>query len=276
MPGQCIVLATPMTRSEDIVSAFPSLPPGEVSDPTLGEDFGHRTTKSSSEISGFLGPTSFSATVQHDTFQDPKAGSDSNLDMDVAKPDQVRVGVQVLMKLPSEEACHNLLEWYLDNVVVVGSHKLTRRLTLKAFWLSYGHLLRGQRKKVELEGIVKELLRNGSLALKQIDDPMEWIASFSGGNTRWEVLGLLFMAFAYAILSCPENILYSTFGVKSEDRNGLVADMKSCVEICIDLCRESLNHLVCNLQYWITLLETVLSGDSSKLISKSRGILVCD
>lgn len=192
--------------------------------------------------------------------------SDSNPEIDVEKPVQLRLGVQVLMQLPGEEACQNLLEWYLDNIVVVGAHKLSRRLTLKALWLSYGNLLRGQRNKVDLEIVAKDFLRNESIPLKQIDDPMEWIASFSGANTRWEVIGLLFTAFAYAVLSWPESHVSLTFGEKGGDRNALVAEMKSCIDACIELSRDSLNNLVCDLLYWNVLLETVLSGDSSKFI----------
>jgi hypothetical protein len=138
---------------------------------------------------------------------------------------------------------------------------------LKALWLTYGYLLRGQRNPVDLEIIAKDVLRNQNIPLTQIDDPMEWIASFSGTNTRWEVIGLLFIAFAYALLSWPEKDLPLTFGEKCGDRNDLVAEMKNSIEACIELCRNSLNNLVCNLLYWNVLLETVLSGDSSKFIA---------
>lgn len=261
-PGQCIVIGSPTARAElpyhNWSVSQQSASNGEV---------GRATIKASAETSGFLGPTSFAATVQHGDLEDPKAGSEAKPGMGVVDSDQLRLGVQVLMALPTEQACHDLLEWYLDTVVVVASHKLTRRLTLKAFWHSYGHLLQNQRNKGDLENIARELFHNGSISLKQIDDPMEWIASFSGTNTRWEVLGLLFVAFAYAILSGPEHILNAGFGVKNVDRDGLVGQMKKCVERCIELCRGSLNLLVCNLLYWNALLETVLSGDSSMLIS---------
>jgi hypothetical protein len=146
--------------------------------------------------------------------EEPKAVSDSNPEIDMKKIKQLPLGVQVFMQLPEEEACQNLLEWYLDNVVVVGVHKLSRRLTLQALWLSYGNFLRGPRNKADFEIVAKELLRNESIPLKQIDDPMEWIASLSGANTRWEVIGLLFTTFAYALLSCPENHLSVIFGEK--------------------------------------------------------------
>jgi hypothetical protein len=272
---QCVILASPMTNSKrttTVASQLPSHTLAQVSDsasPTGIRRLGsHHEPQSSSESLGFLGPTSFSATVQHDSLaEEPKGVSDFNPEINVEKGVQLRLGVQVLMQLPGEEACHNLLEWYLDNVVVVGAHKLSRRLTLKELWLSYGNLLRGQRNAGDLEIIAKNILRNESIPLKQIDDPMEWIASFSGTNTRWEVIGLLLTAFAYAVLSWPEKDLLLTFGEKGGDRNALVAEMKNSIEACIELCRNSLNNLVCNLLYWNVLLETVLSGDHSKFIA---------
>jgi len=105
----------------------------------------------------FLGPTSFSVTAQHDSlYEEPKAVVASDTGIEVKKPVQLRLGVQVLMQLPEEKACHNLLEWYLDNVVVAGVHKLSRRLALEALWLSYGNLLRGQRNKADLEIVAKD------------------------------------------------------------------------------------------------------------------------
>jgi hypothetical protein len=279
---QCVILASPMTNSKRTIAVASKLPShtlAQVSDPASSVEVrrlgSHHGSQSSPESLGFLGPTSFSATVQHDSLaEEPKVVSDSNPEIDVEKPIQLRLGVQVLMQLPGEEACHNLLEWYLDNVVVVGAHKLSRRLTLKALWESYGNLLRGQRNAADLEIIAKDFLRNESIPLKQIDDPMEWIASFSGTNTRWEVIGLLLITFAYAVLSWPEKDLSLTFGEKGRDRNALVAEMKNSIEACIELCRNSLNNLVCNLLYWNVLLETVLSGDHSKYIA-SRSTRTC-
>ena len=195
--------------------------------------------------------------------EDPKVASDPSAEIDVEKSAQLRMGVQVLMQLPGEEACQNLMDWYLDSMLVVGAHKLSLRMTLKALWSTYGHLLWGPRTVADLEIIAREILRNGSVPLKQIEDPMEWIESFSGANTRWEVIGLLFVAFGYALLSLPESHLALILGRKG-DRNTLVAEMKICIETCIELCRNSLNNVVCNLLYWNVLLETVLSGDSSK------------
>ena len=268
---QCVVLPAPMAKSKRTTAVASKMPSN-----TLAQDSGSIScvdirgtgARHESESSGFLGPTSFSATVQHDALaEEPKGVSDSNVHIDVEKPVKLRTGVQVLMQLPGEEACQSLMEWYLDNVVVVGAHKLSRRLTLNALWLTYGHLLRGQRNVADLEIIARDIFRNGSISFKQIDDPMEWIASFSGAKSRWEVIGLLFTAFAYALLSWPESHLLLTFGDKGRDINALVAEMKSCIEACIELCRNSLNDLVCNLLYWNLLLETVMSGDSSRSIA---------
>lgn len=99
-----------------------------------------------------------------------------------------------------------------------------------------------------------------------MDDPVEWISSFSGTNTRWETVGILFYAFACALLSLPEEEIHRVFREKGEEKNVMVAKIKGCIEGCVELCRGFLNPLVCNLLYKDMLLETVLRGDASKYV----------
>ena len=275
-PNQCIILAAPTTNSKRtiaITSKVPSVVLAQVSEPASGVEIRHLAPPHENKLSyesssGFLGPTSFSGTVQTENLpEEPKVVSDSKRDIEMEK--SVQLATQVLMQLPGEETCYNLLDWYLEDLVVVGAHKLSRRLTLKALWTSYGHLLRGERSRGNLEIMAREILRNGRIPLKSIDDPMEWIASFSGRNTRWEVIGLLFIAFDYTLLSCPNACVL--LGIRGEDVNTHIAEMKTCIEACIELCKDSLNSVVCNLLYWNVLLETVLNGDSSEFVPETSG-----
>ncbi|RFU31068.1 hypothetical protein B7463_g5296, partial [Scytalidium lignicola] len=197
-------------RTTAVVSKLPSHTLAHVSGPASCTEISpvssRHESKWSSEGSGFLGPTSFSATVQHDSLaEEPKVVTNSSTEIDVDKPVQLQTGVQVLMQLPGEEECQSLMEWYLDNVVVVGAHKLSRRLTLKALWLSYRNLLRGQRDAVDLEIEVSE---NGSIPLKQIDDPMEWIESFSGANTS-DLVGIAVAFGLHCYQGAPRVTLHS-------------------------------------------------------------------
>jgi hypothetical protein len=95
--------------------------------------------------------------------------------------------------------------------------------------------------------VASVILRNGSVPLKGKDDATEWIQSFSGTNTRWETIGIMFVAFAYVILSLPDKDIRAVFQERAKERSVLVAEMKGCIEACIELCRSLLNTLVCNL-----------------------------
>jgi hypothetical protein len=94
---------------------------------------------------------------------------------------------------------------------------------------------------------------------------------FAGCNTRWETIGTLFIAFTYALLSFPEAEILACFGRKENERQALIAEMKGCVEACIELCRSSLNTLVCHVLYKNMLLETIIRGDASRFIKPCPG-----
>jgi len=176
----------------------------------------------------------------------------------------LNLGVKVLRQMPDYGIADYLLNWYLANLAEIGFlHKPSTKLSLDSFWSTYGELLLA--RKVEgLEMIATSITRNGKRVLIHPDDATEWNAHFSGENMRWETIGLLFVGFGLAALSIPEQELSMLYGGKAIDRNKFMKDMKGCVEVCVDLCRHSLNGLVCNLQYKNLIFESVLKGDSSK------------
>ena len=221
------------------------------------------------ECSGFLGSTSFSATIpQGDLTTDPESITQNPL---IAAPYNVasssahfQLGVKILSQLPSEEACQYLLGRYLSKRNEVSFHKPSLQFSLKAFWKTFGYKLGiPNTKPSNLEAVASAIFQNESSPLKGSDNPEEWMSLFSGSNTRWETLGILFVVFAYTLLSMPEEDISVVFGAKAKERSVLIAEMKGCVEACIELCRSFLNVLVCNLLYKNMLLETVLRGDAS-------------
>ena len=177
-----------------------------------------------------------------------------------------QLGIKVLRQLPSQQTCHRLLDWYMANLAEVGFDQASIRVSLGALWSTFCKLLRNPRSSTDLHSLAKTIFQNAStpLKLEGPEDAIEWITTFSGPKTRWEALGILFLAFGYALLSLPEKDILKTFGERAEDRQELIAEMKRCVEDCIELCRSSLNTLVCNLRYKNMLLETVPRGDASK------------
>jgi hypothetical protein len=151
----------------------------------------------------------------------------------------------------------------MDDLPDVGIFQPSMRYSLKALWSTFGKILKMPRASADLAAV---LFQNGSqpLKLEGPDDATDWVASFSGLNTRWETIGMLFVSFCYSLLSFPEKEAFAIFGERARDTQALIAEMKGCVEACIELCRSSLNILVCNLLYENMLLETVTHGDASK------------
>jgi hypothetical protein len=100
------------------------------------------------------------------------------------------------------------------------------------------------------------------------DDACGWVRSFSGRQTRWQSLGILYVAFAYGLLSLPAaTIIPFDQGVPKRDRKELLQVFKECIEACIELSRLSLNPVVCFLLYKNLVLETVIKGDSSVYVA---------
>jgi len=92
--------------------------------------------------------------------------------------------------------------------------------------------------------------------------------AFSGSNTRLESIGILFCALIYSILSGPENNFSRLrLPLAYLDKKKPVLGLKEAVEWCIELCRYSLNTLVCNLLYKNLLFEMSINGDSSKSLN---------
>jgi Fungal Zn(2)-Cys(6) binuclear cluster domain len=284
-PSQCIFLDAPMSHSKagatsnGIQLDFPRQAPTQA--PTQAPSLLGKITSPASiseqleergpESSGFFGSTSFSATIQQTNMAtDPPlvggelASMNSKPQQDPAK---LSLGVKTLSFLPDERTCRTFLNWYLSNSSEVGFHKPSVVHCFESMWSTYGECLQLPRRLEGLESMAKEIFRNGNVELKPLDDTAEWMASYSGSNTRWETVGIIFIAFGYGVLSLPEIQLAPIIkaGAK-KDRKSFLTEIKECVEICVGLCRHSLNNIVCNLLYKNLLFETVLYGDSSKFI----------
>ena len=53
--------------------------------------------------------------------------------------------------------------------------------------------------------LVRRITNNTAAPFQQLDDPHEWIASFSGENMRWEVIGLLFSYVSPIVIELRRN-----------------------------------------------------------------------
>jgi hypothetical protein len=222
--------------------------------------------------SGFLGSTSFSATI-HDHEDDVASSNDAEEakfanDMD---PVQVAMGVNVLRVLPGREDCQKLVSRYMDSPGEVGFLKLSIKNVLDSLFATYQPYLRESRKDSELEKLSEAITRSSAAIFIPPEDAIGWMQAFSGLNTRWESIGILLHALAYGLLGMPDRD-YGLLEISSiySDKKKVVVLLKEAIESCLELCKHSLNTLVCSLLYKNLLFETVLHGDSSKLFQESE------
>ena len=139
---------------------------------------------------------------------------------------------------------------------------------MTSFTFVYGSVLEESSIPGVLEKAAGDIMRNGQASLSIPDDADGWARSFSGQQTRWESLGIMYVAFAYGLLSLPEaTILPFDKGVPKRDRRELLLVFKECIEACIELSRLSLNPIVCFLLKMNLVLESVIKGDSSECVS---------
>jgi len=114
---------------------------------------------------------------------------------------------------------------------------------------------------------VTEMTFRNTTKMLEEDDPVVWINSFSGQNLRWEAIGVLFTYWAFGAISSPEDdpIFFDDKGNK-RDRRQYMIELKECASSCIALCNhvERRNPLVVYLLYKHSLLESIISGDTSK------------
>jgi hypothetical protein len=279
-PDHCIFLAAPMTRQFRSISNEPgaSLPTPKSPSKSTGAKAGRSPSSAAATPissggrkvagpSGFLGSTSFSATI-HDHEDDAASSNDAEEakfanDMD---PSQIAMGVNVLRILPGRGDCQKLLGRYMDSPGEVGFLKPSIKNVLDSLFATYQSYLREPRRDGDLEKLSEVITRSSASIFIPPEDAIGWMQAFSGPNTRWESVGILLHALAYGLLGIPDRD-YSLLEISSiyPDKKKGVLLLKEAIESCLELCKHSLNTLVCSLLYKNLLFETVLHGDSSKL-----------
>lgn len=161
----------------------------------------------------------------------------------------------------------------LEISLVVLSHLPPAQVTLALFLKdeapNYGWIrLAAQRTLESLHGAFAPELHAGDLpAMAQViatntarpwteenePDADRWLASLCGRNLRWEMLGSLLIFLASAALGDD----------RGHSRKSAIV-YKEAAQACVVLCRGTKqNSLLLNLMLQISILESILSGDSS-------------
>ncbi|KAI0486719.1 hypothetical protein F4859DRAFT_311784 [Xylaria cf. heliscus] len=220
--------------------------------------------------SGYLGFTSFSAVYEEtqislNRLQGPHTTPSDSGDwsQETPTPDQFTLTDRtrdaclfVLQHVPEPtrgkiclrgSPCEAWYYYFLDRVLV-------------SFYEAFGHYFGSRRSDKSLEELAIVFSRNTTLPFSDEDDitPSQWIAQFSGQNTRWETIGLLFGFWDFSVnsITIKKSPTQDEYGRPSQIT-------KKCVDLCVELCHEfsPTNSMLLFLSYRRLVMETVLHGE---------------
>jgi hypothetical protein len=119
-----------------------------------------------------------------------------------------------------------------------------------------------ERNEKHLEAVALTIFSNTTQKFpdSQWDRPEEWYTSFSGPNTRWELIGLLFSSWALSALQNKEDIDGYRPRVLALKFFGI---MESCITFCQDI--KAHNVLFLYLLYRTSIVSSILQGPNGKI-----------
>ena len=237
------------------------------------------------EVPGFLGATNYSAVFKENEARLP---SFRNLDLPseggqavqesptALDKETLETAMDVLRNIPDQESAFVLFKkTHLSN----GWSAFAAEHLLDSLWACFHDVLEGSRDDQVLSAFAEKLSRNSSQPWAEDEsDSEEWLAAFSGGNYRWESLGVLFVYFGYGASSFPNDTsIEQCIRIRPASRNKLKLDYKRCARKCIELARHfhSCNTVVLWAMMKHCLLESIVSGDGSTLASVDLSWNLC-
>jgi len=147
----------------------------------------------------------------------------------------IRLGINILNALPSQEICERLIERY-DVFEDIVSHKATIKITHRSFWDTYGPYLTEPKDPAKLSIVSEEMCRNAwsMLDTELPKNRVEWITWVTGRDFRWELLGVLIAMFGLAAISLPDwDSLLESQSERHNDRRKFARSMRDLVEACL-------------------------------------------
>ena len=293
----CVYLAAPMTRpsgsrshqgvSGQQVPITPSATESSssaVGSPASRTSIGFqpqglgRANRFFTDSSGFLGPTSFSATLlddsegldplpaNNDTQTSLRTGQAPNNGLNgptsVLSDRLIKLGMQVIEQIPDEQTARALHEkcCFPDD----GVSNLASTNFIKGLWSFVGN---SPRTPEHCRSLVDQITSNTAIPLQDNGDSTQWIDSLTGSNLRWEVLGTLFSCWAASVCGLsPEESIVQRQPAPRNDAQAWMIHLGELASSCTRFCRaiKCSNPLYVFLLARCNTLESIISGEASK------------
>ncbi|KAL9093705.1 MAG: hypothetical protein Q9159_000006 [Coniocarpon cinnabarinum] len=196
----------------------------------------------------------------------------------------VRFGATILAWVPARRLCEEALARYFRVTLAVTSCKPMYELYVNRFFDTFGHLLEEPSNcSSNLATVSKALCKNtASFRISNdLDIPKstpEFLDSFTGQKSRWDMLGTVIVAIGFVAMSLPPTdpflceILPKGMSVR-EYSTSLLEVADACLMLCDELDVQS-NLLSLLLLYKCTCYQAVIGGDISSSLWRRTGSLV--
>ena len=149
-------------------------------------------------------------------------------------PARLKFAIQTLHEFPTYETCERLMVSFSSLKDPWLSPKMVTHC-LESVWSTFGDSLRDPMSDRGLAYMARSLFRNGE-SPDCPDEAEPWVNWFSGSSLRWEMVGILFTVFGFAMIHLQD--WDPVFGLPEQhnrSRKSLALRMKECADACLGL-----------------------------------------
>lgn len=172
--------------------------------------------------------------------------------------------MRILRAIPPKAQAYEISEAHV-NPNDAWCRLATRRMH-DSLWDTFGKELEGNRSTESLVRLATKISENSAYPLREdFTDPRLWLDSFTGTNMRWEGLGILFTHWSFGTVELGQSKRFAASGIKPFADQ--VVKFRDCAWDAVEITRStaSANTLLLHLLYTQECLESIISGDESKL-----------
>ncbi|KAM0571309.1 hypothetical protein ACHAP9_003410 [Verticillium nonalfalfae] len=209
-----------------------------------------------------LHPQTVTVSLDFEARKDPKETRRSQM----LAPAVLETCLVVLRHIPDERRGRSLFKAHYN--LCDGWTQPVALKTLNALYKAYGEYFDDSRDDVKLTKLAHIICENTRRPFSENErDPVKWAAQFSGHNTRWETLGVLFTYWRMGAI--VHDYTQQPFGPVGSMSCGFTRKHEmhqQCLKNCAELARahsESGNTMLLYVFFKRMILESVSAGDAS-------------